>query len=172
MLVLSSPIFAPDLLTFLHQQPDGQAGAQRQRQPSSNGTGTSIQHRQAGACRDRACDGRSGGRPGQRSTTICLITDGQATIGLKLAQTRNCLDAFVRSHKIPHLIYTHLSNVVHLAKPSALMQALDLTKGAAVDARPDGRACYPLLSRDAVLLHSAQNCDWSTHLGKGLACRR
>lgn len=72
------------------------------------------------------------------------VIDSQATIGFKLAQARNCLGAFVRSHKIPHLIYTHLSNVVHLAKPSAHMQALDLTKGAAVDARPDGRACYPV----------------------------
>ena len=83
-------------------------------------------------------------------------TDGQATIGYLLAQARDCL----------HLFYIHSSNAVHLAQPSALMQALDLQRGAAVDAdAKKGRVCYPVMQFRGLLRETATG---QHVLGKGL----
>ena len=88
------------------------------------------------------------------------VTDGQATIGYKLAQARNCLGVFVRSHELntPPDLY-----------PSVERRSLGTTLGAHAGSGPQQGRCdgrppgwQSLLAGDAVSLHSRQ----------GLACRR
>ena len=50
---------------------------------------------------------------------------------------------------------TPVSSTVHSENMSPSMQALELTKDAAVDPRPDGRICYPVQQFRAVLRETA-----------------
>jgi hypothetical protein len=98
------------------------------------------------------------------------VTDGQAAIGYKPAQARDCLGISVRSHELntPSDLY-----------PSVERRALGTTLGAHAgsgpqqgrcDGRPPGWQSLP--AGDAVSLHSARNRHWSAHPRQGLACRR